>query len=296
MPARARSSARRESGNRLRTACALALAVAGLLAAQSLLGIVFARAYRDATWIRATWWGNDWVSLLAAAPLLAAASQAARRGSVRGLLVMIGMLGYAVYNEGFYLFGAALNAFFPLYVLVLGLSAVTLVLTVRQVGVDLVEASFSPRTPRRTLGAYLATIGVGLAAAWLGLWAGYIARGAPLPHRDPQAFATIAALDLELMVPALVTGGVLLWRRHRFGGLVATAAAVQATGYLVVLTVASAVSLAWRTASGTGEVPVWGALTLVTATAAGVLLSDAGRAAALPSREAGDPHAPRGRP
>src|SRR5436305_6076 len=101
-----RPTARGRSGDRLRRACNLALAVAGLLAVQSVLGLVFHDQYRDVTWIRATWWGNDWVSLLVVVPLLAAAVLSTRRGSVRGLLLTVGLLGYSVYNEAFYLLGA----------------------------------------------------------------------------------------------------------------------------------------------------------------------------------------------
>ena len=81
---------------------------------QAALGLAFPGLYRDTDWIRAAWYGNDWVTLAAAAPLLWIASARAARGSVRGLLLWMGIAGYAVYNYAFYLFGAALNAFFLL--------------------------------------------------------------------------------------------------------------------------------------------------------------------------------------
>jgi hypothetical protein len=39
------------------------------------------------------------------------------------VLLWLGAVGYAFYNYAFYLFGAALNAFFPLYVAPLLLSS-----------------------------------------------------------------------------------------------------------------------------------------------------------------------------
>ena len=46
----------------------------------------------------------------------------ANSGSARGLLLWLGVIGYTAYNYGFYLFGAALNAFFPLYLAALVLT------------------------------------------------------------------------------------------------------------------------------------------------------------------------------
>jgi hypothetical protein len=75
--------------------------------AQSALGLLFESRYRDAEWIKATWFGNDWVTLVVGMPLLAVALALARRGSIRALLLWVGVLGYAAYNYAYYLLGAA---------------------------------------------------------------------------------------------------------------------------------------------------------------------------------------------
>jgi len=89
------------------------------MAVQAALGLLFSDRDRDADWIRATWFGNDLVTLSIAVPLLVAGAVSARRGSSCGLLVWLGVLGYSVYNYAFYLFGAALNAFLLLYAIAL---------------------------------------------------------------------------------------------------------------------------------------------------------------------------------
>ena len=110
----------------LRSAYLLTMIVVALMGAQAILGLLFQAQYRDADWIVATWFGNDWFTLVVAVPMFAVALMSAGRGSIRGFLLWAGMLGYGVYNYAYYLFGAALNAFFPLYVLVFVLSSVTL--------------------------------------------------------------------------------------------------------------------------------------------------------------------------
>jgi hypothetical protein len=111
----------------------------------------------------------------------------------------------------------------------------------------------------------------GLTAVWAGAWAAYAFAGRPTPI-ETEAFKLVAALDLSLMVPALAAGGVLLWRRSNWGYVMATVAGIQASLYLVVLTIGSVVMIRRGLAEAPGEVPVWGTLALLTIAATAVLL------------------------
>ena len=135
----------------MKTPYVLAAGLSALMLVQSVFGRLLQGQYRDVEWIKATWFGNDWVTLVVAVPLLAVAVVLARRGSTRGLLLWLGMLGYAAYNYAYYLLGAALNAFFVLYVSALVLSVVTLILSLSRIDVAIVAASFRPQTPVRVI-------------------------------------------------------------------------------------------------------------------------------------------------
>ena len=74
-----------------------------LMLVQSLLGLLQSDQYRDVEWIKVTWYGNDWITLVAAVPLLSLALLHTGRESVRGRLLVLGVAGYAVYNYAFYL-------------------------------------------------------------------------------------------------------------------------------------------------------------------------------------------------
>ena len=249
----------------------LSVLIAALLVAQSVLGLVFQRAYRDVAWIKATWFGNDWVTLVVGVPLLIAALVLVRQGSVRGLLLWLGMLGYSIYNYAFYLFGAALNAFFPLYVVVLVLAVAALILVLSHIDVATVAANLAPTTPVRIIGGYLTFVAVGLACVWFGTWAAYAFVGRPTPV-EPEAWKLVAALDSTLMVPALATGGILLWRRNVWGYVIATIAAIQGALYLFVLSVNSAIAMLRGLVEAPGELPIWGTLCVPTMIAAVLLL------------------------
>jgi hypothetical protein len=194
-------------------------------------------------------------------------------GSVRALLLWLGVIGYAVYNYAFYLFGAALNAFFPLYVAAFVLAVVALIIVLSSTDVSRADESLRPTTPRRLIGGSLIFIGTGLASVWIAMWAAYVFAGRPTPV-EPEAFRLVAALDLSLMVPALVAGGVLIWRRKPWGLVISAIASIQGALYLVGLSVSSVVAVRRGLASAPGELPVWAPLTIFTTVVALVIVAN----------------------
>src|SRR5215207_2846609 len=117
------------------------------------------------------------LTVVLAVPLLVASLLLARRGSVRGLLLRLVILGDGAYNYAYYMLGAALNAFFPLYIAALLLSVVALILALLWIEVAEIAASFRPKTPVRIVGGYLVFVAVGLTFVWMGMWAAYIFAG-----------------------------------------------------------------------------------------------------------------------
>lgn len=247
------------------------LALATLMAAQSLLGLLFPGAYRDIPWVKATWFGNDLVTLFIALPILLASVLLASRGSARARLVWLGALAYAGYNYAFYVLGAGLNVFFALYVLAFIVSAAALIIGLSGTDAESVAQGFSERTPARSIGGYYVFVAVGLSAVWLGTWAAYAFAARPTPV-STEVFQVVAALDLMLMVPPLATGGVLLWRRRPWGYVIASVSGVLASLYLLVLFVNSGLSIARGIVTAPGELPIWAPLFLLTVSATWVLL------------------------
>ena len=253
----------------------LSIGIVLLMMAQSTMGLLLPEQYRDAEWIKATWFGNDWVTLVVGVPLLLVGVIQANRGSVQGLLVWLGTIAYAAYNYAFYLFGAALNVFFLLYVAAVVLAVVTLIVALAHLDVAGLSRRFRLGTPARTSGGALVCIGVGLAAVWIVMWAAYVFADRPTPV-EPEAFQVVAALDLAAMVPALTVGGILLWRRQPWGYLIAAIASIQGALYLLVLSVNSIVAIQRGLAAAPGELPIWGTLLVLTTAVAVTLLANVG--------------------
>lgn len=257
----------------IRRARRLTMALLVVMTLQALTGLLFQNEYRDVEWIRATWFGNDWVTLVVAIPLLVVGLVRVAAGSARGLLLWLGVAGYALYNYAFYLFGAALNAFFLIYVAALILAASVLILGLSHIEPRRLADSFRPTTPVRLIGGSLVFVGSGLSSVWIAMWAAHVFAGRPTPI-EPEAFKMVAALDLSLMVPALTCGGVLLWKRMPWGFALAAIASIQAALYLLVLSVNSLVLIRRGIASSPGELPIWGPLTIFTTAVAVVLLTN----------------------
>jgi len=244
--------------------------VAGLMAIQAALGLIFRAQYRDVEWIRETWFGNDWVTLLVAVPALVLVGRFAARGSSRARAGRLGLLAYAVYNYSYYLFGAELNAFFPLYVALCLLSAVTLSVSIA--AIDRPRLAVTARSGlTQAAGVYFLCVGVGLATVWLVMWADVVFRG-HAPPIDTDAFKLVAALDLTVMVPILIASGGLLWFHSPHGCWIGTAAGVQASMYLVVLSVNSALAARSGHIDAASELAVWGTLAVLTGAVAALLV------------------------
>lgn len=254
-----------------RVAVSLSWAIAAGMIVQAAAGLLAPSLYRDAAWIKAAWYGNDIITLIAGVPLLAGGLLLARSGSVRGELLWYAGLGYATYNYAYYMYGAHLNVLFPLFVALFVLCVWALVLSVSTADVAALGARFGARTPVRSVAAYAGFTGFGLAVAWLAQWAAYVFAGT-VPSVGEAPFRLVAAMDLSYMVPPMLVGAVLLWGRRPWGFLLTTITVTQGAAYTAGLTVSSFVGGLRGIEGSMAQVPVWGVWTLVGAAAAAALL------------------------
>ena len=245
-----------------------------LMAAQAISGLAWRDQYRDADWIRLSWLGNDIVTLFGAVPLLLWASRRSSGPSELRQLIVAGVLAYAVYNSAFYLFGATLNVFFLLYVCVFLSSVLALIVVVTSLDVPRIHDVLGPGRRARAVGVALSIIGCGLASVWTVFWAAHVFVGLPTPV-ETDAFRLVAALDLSVLAPMFIGGGLLLFRGRPWGSVLAPVASIQGTIYLSVLALNSVLAIRAGLVAAPGELPLWGSLVLVTGGLAGVLLRQA---------------------
>jgi hypothetical protein len=258
-----------------RFATALSSAIVLLALVASAGGLFWDGLYRDNPLVTAAFRGNDLITLVGAAPALAIALITARRGSTRAQLIWMGMLAYMLYNYVFYLYGAAFNRFFLLYAALVPLSVAALIASVSNLDASSISQAFHPRTPIKWISGYMLVFGLLLGGMWIAMSLSFVASGqVPGPitqtgHPTGVVFAT----DLALLVPGLLAGAALLWRRRPWGFVLAAIMLTKGSTYGPALLAMSAFSAN----AGAGSDPfllLWVVLTIGCLIAAGLLLGN----------------------
>ena len=224
-------------GPRLTAAWVLSGVLLLLMVVQAALGLAVGDLYPEEPWAVAAFRGNDLVTLLVAAPVLAVAMFASRRdASSASLLVWLGMLHYGVYNFAYYAFGAAFSDVFLLHVATFSLSTIGLMMLGSSI--DAVEAAKGVvgGTRARVVAAFTTVVGLALLGAWGTMSVRFAVTGQlPEDVMPPAAVHLVYALDMGVLAPAFVVAGGLLWRRVPWGGVLGVAINASGAAYLAVL-------------------------------------------------------------
>jgi hypothetical protein len=159
--------------------------------------------------------GGDAANLVVVLPILLAVMWRSLRGSLTGTLLWPGALFYVLYVELVYLVAGPFSVLSFAHAAAAVGSAATLVGLLASVGVDDMRDRLA-HVPARALGAALVVIAL---AAYAGLVANAATAFGQLPI--DVGFRGQWAIDMVVGTPALLVGGLLLWRRHPFGYLTA---------------------------------------------------------------------------
>jgi hypothetical protein len=152
-------------------------------------------------------------------PLLGIAIFLTHRNSLRGRLLLVGLLFYFFYVYLMTATGNSFNPLFLVYIAIFALSAVAFFINLFGIDVQYLSGRVSSRFPRRLFIGFTFIVAATLTFLWLG-------RIIPmtLSNRFPPEFAGLStlvsqALDLGLIVPVMVCTGILLWRQSPWGYL-----------------------------------------------------------------------------
>jgi hypothetical protein len=165
---------------------------------------------------------GDAITLALGIPLLIISIVMYRRGSLKGGLLLAGVLAYFLYTYGSLAIGAAYNNFFLVYVILLSASFFALVSLLMSFDVSALPMRFSERLPRRGVSIYLIVSGIILCLVWLLLSiVPALLQGKAPPETAHYTTFITGAVDLGIIAPALIVAGVLLFQRMPLGYLLA---------------------------------------------------------------------------
>lgn len=224
-----------------RTAYGLSCIIAVLATLASAGGLFLPNLYRDNEFIITAFRGNDAVTLVVVVPLLIVSIILSAMGSSRARLVWLGSVVYMLYNYAFYLFAAAFNPFFLLYVALFTLPIFALIVSLPRLNVSRLCKGFHERTPVRWIAGYMLFFSLFIGGLWLARIISFLITG-DIPSDIIQTghpTGIVYALDLSLMVPWVVFAGLLLWQRKAWGYVLSVIMLVKGAAYPLALVVMS---------------------------------------------------------
>ncbi|NHN42982.1 hypothetical protein G9C85_15280 [Halorubellus sp. JP-L1] len=182
------------------------------------VGLFVPGFYRDAEVLLPQLYGQDLLTLVVAVPALAGAVYSARRGSLRGYVVWLGITGYLLYTYASYAFLTAFNELYLVYVALFGLTLFTLVGGVARIEPTDLKAALDDH-PVRGYVAFQVLV-AGLLAL---LWLAEVGPASLAGTRPPSIAETtlpvpvIQSLDLGVVVPSFVLSAAFLWKQRAWG-------------------------------------------------------------------------------
>jgi hypothetical protein len=245
--------------NKLKAGYLLSIIIVILSMISAIGGLFINNLYRDNTFVISAWRGNDWVTLIVAIPLFVVALFLARGGSLRAQLVWLGMLDYMLYNSAFYLFGATFNMFFLLYVALFALSIYAMIFVFIGIDIKAIGQQFGPKTPVKSIGGYMLFVAIGLSTVYIVQSLGFVISGQvpQIISKTGHPTSIVFALDLTLLIPALVLGAIWLFKRKHWGYVLATVSNIKGATYTLVLTSGSLFAANAGVPGASAELPLW---------------------------------------
>ena len=208
----------------LRMAYLFTLFIAVIMTIASVVGITNQSTIYPSDELRRTFMPNDVVNLIIGVPILLGSIWLTHREKLIGLLFWPGALLYVLYNYLAYLFGMPFTMFSLLYLSLVTLSAYTIIGVVASIDGRVVQQRLTGQVPERLAGGVLSGLGLLFMVRVIAIMIGALANQ-----------TSIERIELSVMIadfiisPAMIIGGILLWRRKTLGYVSGTGLLFQAS-------------------------------------------------------------------
>lgn len=170
---------------------------------------------------------QDAVTLFVAIPLLLYALKKANNHSIKGLLLLLGTLGYFLYTYVSYVFLWMLNPLFIVYVILMSGSFFAFVWLFSTIDSQQLIVVFQPSLPRKPLGIIQIILGTILFLMWASMIGQYMISGQTPVGLDHYTTLVIQGLDLGFIVPISIVSGVLLIQGKPLGYLLSSVVIIK---------------------------------------------------------------------
>ena len=183
-----------------------------LMTVASIAGIMFSSTIYPTDELLSTFISNDVVNILIGVPIMLGSIFLAMRGKLIGLLFWPGALFYVLYNYMIYVLSMPLNWAFFLHLILVTLSMYTLTILVATIDGKKIQQQLAGVLHERIAGGILVGMGILFLIQVIGVMIESLINQTPMVVTE---FATHVS-DF-LISPALIIGGILLFRHKEFG-------------------------------------------------------------------------------
>jgi len=179
--------------------------------------------------------GQDAVTLFLIIPLLIFSFFSARKGSLKGQLLLTGTLGYFMYTYTMYTF-ISYNPLYLLYIVLMTISLYAFILAIMSFNMKELGSAFNNQLPIRFIAGFQIFSAFGLGMRWLSdLISALINDTVPL-ELDHYTSIAVYSMDLGLVVPTFIVAAVLLIQRKPFGYLLTSLMIIKSVSMWLALT------------------------------------------------------------
>jgi hypothetical protein len=191
----------------------VSLVIAFLMAVASVAGLLYRAAIYPTDELLLSFLPNDALNLVVGLPILLGSMWLARRGKLIGLLCWPGALFYVLYVYVLYLIGMPFNALFLPYLLLVPLSAYTIIGIVASIDGEAVRQRLTGVVPAKIAGGVLGGLAILLIVRQIAIVVATLTNQTTVDTLERMLWIA----DVTVGCPALLAGGVLLWRREPLG-------------------------------------------------------------------------------
>ncbi|WCF05932.1 hypothetical protein NDS46_16275 [Paenibacillus thiaminolyticus] len=178
---------------------------------------------------------QDYVILVMGIPMLLLSLFFARK-SLKGLFMLAGTLGFFLYTYMSYAMTANYNSLFLVYVWLMTLCLVAFIaVCINITGYGLANC-FAEKPKLKFAGIFMLVMGVLVAAMWLGRIVPPLLSGTTPESVEHYTTLIIQAMDLGIVIPAMLVAGILTLKRNPIGYFLAVLLSVKTLTLLTSIT------------------------------------------------------------
>jgi hypothetical protein len=178
---------------------------------------------------------QDYVILTLGVPALLISLFSARK-SLRGLFVLAGTLGFFLYTYMSYAFTAMYNDLFLVYVLLMSFSMASFIVVCINITCYGLKECFQDKAKLKFTGVFMLVMGILVGAMWLSRIVPPLLSGTTPESVEHYTTMIIQAMDLGLVIPAMLIAGILTLRRNAIGYFLSVLLSIKLLTMLISIT------------------------------------------------------------